>query len=45
MEPEVCELYMNNRPAFDKQARKWTSKYAMNDLMLYKINSDDRNQC
>ncbi|XP_044765179.1 uncharacterized protein LOC123321576 [Coccinella septempunctata] len=44
MEPDICDLYINNRKAFDKQARKWTAKYAMNDLMAYKINRDDRNE-
>ncbi|KAL3290303.1 hypothetical protein HHI36_023647 [Cryptolaemus montrouzieri] len=33
MEPEICKLYITNRKAFEEQARKWTVKYAMHDLI------------
>ncbi|KAK9889127.1 hypothetical protein WA026_004395 [Henosepilachna vigintioctopunctata] len=33
MEPDICKLYVTNRSAFEEQARKWTVKYAMHDLI------------
>lgn len=32
MESEVADLYMNDRRRFNAIARKWTNKYAMNDV-------------
>lgn len=33
MEPEICDLYCNNKKVFEEQARKWTAKYAMHDIL------------
>ncbi|XP_076670205.1 modifier of rpr and grim, ubiquitously expressed isoform X1 [Andrena cerasifolii] len=33
MEPEVGEMYLNDRERFDEIARAWTWKYAMHDVM------------
>lgn len=33
MESEIGRLYLNDRKAFDDQARKWTWKYAMHQYL------------
>lgn len=33
MEPEIGEMYVNDRPRFEMLARQWTRKYAMLDIM------------
>lgn len=35
MEPDVGKLYVTNKKAFEEQARQWTWKYAMHELLPY----------
>lgn len=32
MEPELGEMYMNDRSRFEEIARAWTCKYAMHNV-------------
>lgn len=34
MEPTIGNVYLNNRPEFDRVARLWTWKYAMHDFLM-----------
>lgn len=34
MEPELGDMYMNDREKFEEVARAWTWKYAMNDVIV-----------
>ena len=33
MEPELGEMYTNDRERFEEVARDWTWKYAMHDIV------------
>lgn len=33
MEPELGEMYMNDREKFEEVARAWTWRYAMHDVV------------
>lgn len=35
MEPELGELYVRDRPKFETLARRWTWRYAMQDILPY----------